>query len=85
MEREPRTERGRAIHRRRGVSVEPVFGQTRERRRRVTRSWVKSIKRHPELDSSDTQNWTPDYVVPTSGSASVFRLSSPDRLFSRRR
>ncbi len=42
-------------------------------------------KRHPELDSSDTQNWTLDYVVPTSGSASVFRLSSPDRLFSRRR
>ena len=45
----------------------------------------EDIKRHPELDSSDTQNWTPDQAVPTSGPASVFRFSSPDRLFSRRR
>ncbi len=31
MERKLRTKRGRAIYRRRGASVEPVFGQMKER------------------------------------------------------
>jgi hypothetical protein len=43
------------------------------------------IKRHPELDSFDMRNWTPGHADPTAGPVSVFRFSSPDRLFSRRR
>src|SRR5215211_6169228 len=38
------------------------------------------IKRHPELDSSDTQNWTPDYAIRPrigpGGDADPWRLSA---------